>query len=159
LVEHQIEYFIQKELFTWQWWFLLALSILPWVLWLVIRDKQRQGKLLLGGISVGLIAVIADVTGSQAGFWFYCIKLIPSIPPLLPYDLSLMPVSFMLIQQYTKKRWQRYMVFAIFSVGTAFLIEPVLELMKVYTHVSWKHYYSVPVYFAIMWMGSKMYDL
>lgn len=36
-------------LFTWQWWFGIALFIVPWIIWFILRNKESTGRLLLGG--------------------------------------------------------------------------------------------------------------
>ena len=112
----QVDHFIKNELFTWQWWLLLGLTIIPWVIWIIFRDRNRQARLLFGGIVAALITLILDMIGIQAGIWRYGIKLIPSLPPLFPFDLALMPVSYMMMQQFTKSLNQFILIAFLLSV-------------------------------------------
>jgi hypothetical protein len=156
LTHEQTSFFQQYELFTWQWWLLLALTLLPWVLWFMIRNREIQARLLLGGFFAGLTALVLDMIGTQAGLWRYGIKLVPSLPPLIPYDLALMPVSYMILQQISKTK-QKFIIYAVvLSAATAFAVEPILKHIHVYYPTNWKSLYSFPIYFLIYCAAFKI---
>jgi hypothetical protein len=35
--------------FSWRWWLAVALSIVPWILWIKIKSKNNTGRLLFVG--------------------------------------------------------------------------------------------------------------
>ncbi|WP_166238297.1 CBO0543 family protein [Paenibacillus turpanensis] len=156
LVRGQVIYYREHELFTWQWWFLIALTIVPWLLWFLVRRKDIQARLLLGGLFSALIALVLDLIGSQFGVWRYGIKAVPSVPPLIPYDLTLIPVTYMLVRQYCKSDAVFVRGTLVLSAGAAFVFEPILEYINVYHSHYWEHYFSFPIYFLIYMSANKI---
>lgn len=49
---------ITYSLFTWRWWLTVALTILPWVIWIIIRKKESTARLLLAGLTVMVISAL-----------------------------------------------------------------------------------------------------
>jgi hypothetical protein len=156
LVRKQVEYFITHELFTWQWWLLIAMTIVPWFFWYQFRNIECQRRLLFGGLFVGLVSLIADMIGTQAGIWRYGIKAIPSLPPLIPFDLAIMPVEYMVIQQIAKNQKQFLLIALGVAAANAFIAEPILKWIDVYKPHDWQRIYSFPLYFLIFWFTSKL---
>ncbi len=63
--------------FTWHWWLDVGLSVLPWVLWLIVRDRKRQHSLFYAGLFAMLVAVMLDKVGvSQAGWKYNSLLLV-----------------------------------------------------------------------------------
>jgi hypothetical protein len=42
-------------LFTWQWWLSLALTVFPWILWVLLRKKSSTFRLLFSAFFVIII--------------------------------------------------------------------------------------------------------
>ncbi|WP_394237061.1 hypothetical protein [Niallia oryzisoli] len=32
-------------LFTWQWWIALAMIVLPWTIWFILRDRESSARI------------------------------------------------------------------------------------------------------------------
>lgn len=141
------QYWTAHNLFTWQWWLLIVLSIVPWLVWWKLVNKQRMIEIALFGAFVALLASILDVIGTNVLFWGYPQQpLWFLIPPLLPIDLTIMPVEHMLLYEYFP-RWKGFILaLIVVAVISAFLLEPLFSLCGLYKLYSWQYAYSVPIY-------------
>jgi hypothetical protein len=120
--------------FTWRWWFELALAVLPWVIWIKIRDKDNSVRLLFVGLVVAIITNTMDMIGVCMGMWYYDYKIIPMTVIYIPWDYSLFPVSMMLLLQYKPK--VNIFIKAIgFAAICAFVFEPLFSWMDLYVRL------------------------
>lgn len=103
LKEASLERWIHNDLFTWKWWMLVAASIIPWVIWWKVVDKNRISNLFMYGLCFSVIAVILDELGTSFMLWGYLDMIFPIISPLFPADTTIIPVCFMLVYQYFPK--------------------------------------------------------
>ncbi|MBP1930110.1 CBO0543 family protein [Ammoniphilus resinae] len=143
-----LEYWYEHAFLTWQWWVLLILTLLFWILWYKFVDKKRIHLVLNFGLIIGIIAFIFDMVGINHMAWGYPIRLYWAfIPPLLPFDLTYIPVSFMLIYQKYGHSWRKFMIGSLLVSGVfSFVAEPILTWMGIYQMYNWRHIYSFPIY-------------
>lgn len=158
--ELSLEHWLKAELFTLSWWLSAGLVILPWIIWWKIANKKRIFEMIGYGLFIIIIASFIDVIGSEAVFWNYPIRFLPITPRLFPFDFVIAPTIFMSIYQYFPK-WKTYiMVSTVVSTVLAFIVEPLLVVLKLYELYSWKYMYSFPIYLgaAIIskWLVSKL---
>lgn len=146
----------EKMVFTWPWWFDVALAVLPWVLWFIVRDRKRQHSLLYAGLFIMIIATLLDMAGVSQDGWKYNSLLLPYFPQFLPWDLTVFPVTAMLFYQYFPKL-KSWIKGAAFAVIAAYVIEPVFVLLGIYEPSSWEHHYSLVVYYVIFMLGYWLY--
>lgn len=139
---------IQDILFTWQWWLLLAMTVLPWVFWIFYHKKDSANRLLFAGFFVIIVSHFLDAVGSTYGLWSYTARLIPLMPPYLPWDTSLLPVVVMTMIQFRPKI-SPYIKAAVFAALSSFVMEPLAIWLNLYWPTHWKHIYSFPIFFAI----------
>lgn len=138
----------------WRWWLSLAILILPWVVWFVLRKKESTDRLLYAGLFVYFITTVLDSIGVPFGLWVYIVTPLPYIHSFyLPWDLSCFPVFTMLLIQY-KPNVSPYIKAIIFAVASAFIAEPFFAWIKIYNPVNWKYIYGIPLYFAIYLMAN-----
>ncbi|MGI6453054.1 MAG: CBO0543 family protein [Syntrophomonadaceae bacterium] len=147
-------------LFEWQWWVLLATLIIPLVIWWKLVDKDRFFQIAFFGFLAFLIALETDMLGHQLGLWHYPHRLVFIGPRLMEIDISLFPVTYMLVYQYFQS-WKRYLIAAaIVTLTFSFVGEPLLVYMGIYELITWKHWYSLPIYFLIFvflkWFVDKL---
>ena len=121
-------YDIWKEqvLFTFEWWIVFALVVIPWTIWIILHKRQSRSRLLFAAFFVIIVACWLDFTGSANGLWYYPMEVIPTIPAYIMWDISLMPVVIMLLLQYTNK-YNPLLIGALFSCIVSFLAEPLFE--------------------------------
>src|SRR5690606_1394136 len=79
---------VEKMVFTWHWWLGAALAVLPWVVWLIVRDRKNQHSLLYGALFTMLAAMLLDTAGVSQDGWNYNSLLLPFFPQYLPWDLT-----------------------------------------------------------------------
>ena len=147
----QYDYWLHHDLFQWQWWFLLIMTIIPWIAWWKLVDKRKLVEILLFGLIVMIIAIFFDLIVSNHMLWGYPHRIHWSLHPiLLPYDITFIPVIYMII-------YQRYPNWINFTIGMVLLsavfswiAEPLLEWMGLYQKYTWKAIYSFPNY---IWIG------
>jgi hypothetical protein len=143
---------LTQVIFTWHWWVDVALAILPWVLWRMVRRKELSSRLLFAGLTTALIATYLDVIGMSQGLWTYNTWVLPLMPEYLPWDLSVMPVMAMLFYQF-KPRINPWIKSVVFGVLGAFVSEPIFEWLEIYQRLNWELYYSFPIYIVVYMIG------
>ncbi|NHM32056.1 hypothetical protein [Neobacillus terrae] len=85
------EHWLHNDLFTWRWWLLLLLTIVPWIIWWRLVDKKRVAEILLYGTLIAILAILLDNIGTDLIWWGYPTKLFQMFPPLVPADITVVP--------------------------------------------------------------------
>ncbi|WP_145947246.1 CBO0543 family protein [Paenibacillus sp. Y412MC10] len=141
-------YYYGHDLFSIQWWLLLVLLIVPWIVWWKMVDKSRLKDILLYGFALTIIIVLLDDIGRGLGLWSYPHQVFRLIPRLSSIDYSVLPVIHMLIYQYFRS-WKSFFVAnVILALGAAFIAEPLFVWIDIYDMDHWKSIYSFPLYIA-----------
>ncbi|WP_391563896.1 CBO0543 family protein [Paenibacillus cremeus] len=149
------EYWLENAFLTWQWWLLLITVICSWVVWWKVVDKRRIHLILNFGFLYGIISLILDMVGMNHLLWAYPIRLYWAfIPPLLPFDLSYLPIIFMLVyQRYGRKSTTKVLIaFTITSAIISFVVEPFFHWIGIYEMYKWKYIYSFPIYITLAFL-------
>ncbi|MGP4039268.1 hypothetical protein ACTWP4_05065 [Gracilibacillus sp. D59] len=60
LADYRKQYWIEHDLFTWQWWLLLLVFIIPWIIWYKVIPKDKKAEVLSYGLSLGLLTSQLD---------------------------------------------------------------------------------------------------
>lgn len=161
LIDLKIRFWIQYDVFTLHWWILLAASILPWIVWWKLADRNKFNFLIPCGLLWMIISTILDDIGIAMGLWEYPQELFSFIPPLFPADMTILPVTFMLIYQYFPRGRSLFVMTSITAISFAFIIEPIFMLFNLYRPSSnWKHIYTMIVLiilsYFIKWSAHKL---
>ncbi|QBP40235.1 CBO0543 family protein [Paenisporosarcina antarctica] len=160
LFEINYTFWIEHVLFSFNWWFLIIITILPWGIWWRFVDKKRIIEISLMGTLVMITSVFLDVVGTSFLLWGYAYKDIQMIPLLSAVDITILPIVYMFVYQIFSK-WKSYLFSLIVAAtGAAFIVEQLFERMDIYQLYSWKHIYSFFIYIAIgivfKWLIQKM---
>ncbi|WP_336773912.1 CBO0543 family protein [Paenibacillus sp. MMO-58] len=134
--------------FSGLWWLGVILSVMPWVLWILLRNKQSTDRNLYAGFLTTILALTLDVLGDQFGFWHYRFNVIPLIPTYFPWDVTLMPVGVMFLLQI-KPAVSPFLKALVFALLTSYAAEPFIHWLGIYQLIKWHHTYSVPIQFGI----------
>lgn len=132
----------------WRWWFGVALTIIPWILWIIFRKKESTNRLLFIGFFVILISSWLDIMGILFGLWSYYYKVAPFSPAFIPWDFTLLPVGIMFLLQI-KPKISPILKAIAFSVLSSFIAEPFFVWIGIYNPKNWKYIYSFPIILAI----------
>jgi len=147
---------ITQILFSWRWWINIAFTILPWVIWVKIRDKKDTVRLLFIGLVVMLITGTMDSIGLAYNVWHYDWQLLPLTSVFVPYDFSLFPVGIMLMLQFNPKI-NVYIKTVSFAFFTAFIFPLPFIWLDMYDRQSWKAWYSFIIYIPLYMFFNYIY--
>jgi hypothetical protein len=149
LTSDTFQHWLNHDFLSPQWWFLVALFLLPWVLWWILLRKEHAREILLVGTIIAIITITLDEAGYGLSFWYYQKLLIPLFPRQTALDYSAIPVGYMLLYQYCRT-WKNYMIAAVILASLAgFVLEPLFVRCEFYDLLRWKYYYSSPIYIAM----------
>ncbi|MCS0787829.1 hypothetical protein NX021_06560 [Cytobacillus firmus] len=149
------EHWLKEDLFSFNWWLLLAASILPFFIWWRLVDKGRFFEILVFGLLCAIFACFFDVVGLNFLLWGYPDKLFHFIPPLVPADFVVIPISGMLIYQYFNT-WKSYAAAAVgLGIMFAYIFEPLFSFLNMFVLINWKHTYSF-IGFIIFFLGVRL---
>ncbi|MBO1515585.1 CBO0543 family protein [Metabacillus bambusae] len=148
-VKLDIQGWLKDEVFTWNWWVLLALLIIPWLIWFKYADRRRMLEILLFGALVVIITTSLDTVGNEIGLWVYPTQLIPLSNEAIEFDHSIVAVGFMLLYQYFRT-WKTFVIALIFMAAIfSFIGEPLCHLLEAVLYIKWSYFYSFVYYITI----------
>jgi hypothetical protein len=143
-------------LFTWQWWIALAMIIVPWIIWMIFRDRKSSARLFSAGLLVMVIAESLDAIGVSFGKWAYPVKVIPVATVSFSYRLSVLPVFSMLLLQF-KPQLNPYIKAIFFGAAGAYAGLPILAILDLYKKIDWSLNYSF-VILSLMYLLSHWFS-
>jgi hypothetical protein len=148
-IQFQIQHWLKHELFTPQFWLLIIILIIPWLLWWRWVDKKRLLEIIIYGLIMSTLVTILDELGCQLNLWEYRYDIEPLFPRFIPMNCTLLPVLYMLIYQYFSE-WKSYLIanMALAAIFT-FVGEPLLKVINIYVLLKWEHIYSFPIYILL----------
>ncbi|MCI3919669.1 hypothetical protein MO973_05410 [Paenibacillus sp. TRM 82003] len=155
----KLQYWLEHDLFKPHWWFLLAASIIPWIIWWY--KGKRQPELITHLLLWMIVSSLLDELGVSLHLWEYPKSLIALMPPLLPADLSVIPISFTFIYQYFPRGKSYFIGVVVLSAIFSFVIEPVFEMLHLFNmNLIWGHFYSfaafIPTAYLVRWLTEKI---
>ena len=139
---------ITNIVFSWRWWLSVALSIVPWILWIKIKDNCDTPRLLFVGLVVAIISNVLDNIGSFYNLWHYDWNVMPFLPVFFPWDFTLFPVLVMTLLQF-KPKMNKYIKASAFSFTCSFIFEPFFSWISMYHIVRWEYWYSFIIYIPL----------
>ena len=148
LIDKKIQIWTNYVLFSGLWWMGICLSIIPWIIWFVIRKRDSTDRLLYTAFYIMAIAVISDILGDQLGLWHYRYHVIPVLPTYFPWDITLMPLTVIILLQVKPhvNPWFKAIFFALLA---SYVGEPIFDWLGVYEPINWRYSYSVPIQIII----------
>ena len=143
------ESWLNDIVFTWHWWLLAALAVIPWLVWWKVVDRRRIFEIMTYGFLVMIASSLFDAVGVEFDFWEYHYQFIPLLDVFIVYDISVIPVIYMLVYQYFHT-WKSF-IFSnlVVSFIFSFVSEPILVGLNYHQFLKWEYYYSFPVFLAM----------
>lgn len=158
LTKLRVDYWYSNSFMSIEWFCLLAILIISWLIGLKLLNKKKSTAVILFGLLMILIFDFLDQLGVMFNLWDYRIEIAPLPTGLLAINYAFAPVSSMLIYQYFPD-WKRFLLYSILlSLAGSAIIEPLLEVYKIYIIINWEHYYSFPIYIAITAIDKTIVD-
>lgn len=146
--QESLDNWLQHSVFKWQWWLGVFIAIVPWIVWIFIRDKKSTNRLLYVGFFAMIFAFTLDTIGITFGLWFYQYRTFPVIHIFFPWDFTLIPLSIMILLQIKPHSYLliKTLFFAAFS---AYIAEPIFHWLDIFYPVNWKYTYSFILYIIL----------
>jgi hypothetical protein len=149
LLKVNYQYWYLYNLFSFGWWFLLAVILVSYIIWWVLVDKRRIIEVLTFGLSINAISSLLDLLGTQFMLWGYPNMLMPTAPPLVEINYGVLPVAYSLLYQFYPT-WKSFIIaITIMALVFSFVFEPILVWMKIYEMHHWTYIYSFPIYLVL----------
>jgi hypothetical protein len=138
-----IDYWKDFALYTsLEYWMMVAILLVPLLILFFKIDKNKIFLVGFFGYSIHVIFAYVDSYGKHSGLWNYPFPIIPALPGLA-IDSSLVPVTFMLVYQWTLNNKKNYYVYSIITaVIFSFIIKPLLVelgLFRMYGNINYLH--------------------
>lgn len=129
---------------SWQFWVNMLFLLIPLIiLWFKI-DRKHAFFYGYYGYSVHILSSYIDAYSTLRGHWEYPYKAFPLFPVSLSLDTSLIPVTYMLVYQWTKHRKKNYYVtLIILSAIFAFIFKPILSYFDLFQLANGKTYFHL----------------
>lgn len=132
----------QQSFLTFKWWFIVVAIAVAYAIWWKLADKRRIIELLLYGSFIAVTRVIFDNWGISSGRWTYVVDLVPIGQSLFLNDLTIIPLSLMLVYQYSSG-WLTFVILVAVVQGvTSFLLWPLLITLGILKLHAWQLYQS-----------------
>lgn len=144
------QHWITEELFSFGWLVSVGALIVAYGIWLILVDKSRiKDLLLLGSLCAVAFAVIDTVLVGFLGLWSFKIRLFPFQPPLFIVGLTMGPIMYMLVFQYTSS-WRNFFLWN--GIGCAvivFGVLPVYSLLGIFQLYKWNWVFHYLLFFSV----------
>jgi hypothetical protein len=119
------KHWVSQEIFTFPWFFNIAFLLTLYIVWVKLADKKRLRELLLFGSLLAVASMLVDIIAVTIGLWEYRIRLFPLSPAPFPFDLTVVPIFYMLVMQYTST-WRGYLIGTVLAaVAFSFIVIPI----------------------------------
>ncbi|ARU62124.1 hypothetical protein CBW65_14800 [Tumebacillus avium] len=153
LATQDIHHWSHYVFLTYRWWILVGILTIPWIIWILVSDRKKDGNLLPNALFIMIVSSLLDTIGSTLTLWGYPYELVPLLPRAIAFDLGLLPVAYMMVCKYFTSTKSFAWALLIVSFVFAFIGEPIVVALGMYEPYSWKFYYSFPIYFLIGCLG------
>lgn len=142
---------------TWQFWFHVVIFLAPLVILFFTIDWKRALQLGFFGFNVHVWFGYFDAFGTSQALWTYPYKMIPFIPNSAGLDASLVPVSFILVYQWTIHKKKNYYLYTlILSLVLSFILKPILVMHHLFKFNSWVNYFHLFLTYIVILVLSKV---
>jgi len=157
LTKLQIDYWKSfSDYTTWQFWVIVIMMIASLVVLFLLVD--RRNLLLIGffGLNYHVWFHYVNAIGIRLGLWEYPYQLIPFLPSFA-LDAALVPVSYMLIYQWTMNHGKNvYFYSVLLSAFFAFIFKPILVSLDFFHMYKGVNYFYLFIFYILFFIISKL---
>lgn len=138
-----------KVLFSNQWWVIISIIVISYVIWWILADKKRLSQLLLYGSLVSVGRIVFDIVGTNMVLWSYNVRESPFMPSPFLHNLTISPLAYMLLYQYTSS-WRSFLIWNMIITGAySFIVLPILASLKMLELFNWNYIFAFIAVFFI----------
>lgn len=155
--QFQMEYWKSFSDFgIWQFWVVILMLIAPLIVLFISIDKSKM--LLLGffGFNYHIWFAYANSIGINLGFWEYPYQIVPFLAGFA-LDASFIPVSFMLLYQWTLNHKKNiYLYSVLLSAIFAFVLKPIMVNLHFFHMFKGVNYVHLFIFYVAFFIISKL---
>jgi hypothetical protein len=142
---------------TWQFWFHVTMLVVPLVILYFAMNWKRALQLGFYGFNIHVWFGYFDEFGTTQALWTYPHKLVPFISHSFGLDSSLVPVSFILVYQWTIKHNKNYYLYTLLlSLFLSFILKPIFVMHHLFQFNSWANYFHLFLTYIVIITLSKV---
>ncbi|WP_307437260.1 CBO0543 family protein [Bacillus sp. V2I10] len=148
---HQLEmdYWINHDLFSFQWWAILIMNAIFLILFILLIDRQRILLITLAFMISYVINNIFDDIGEYFQLWSHPHQLVQFLSPVATVEFIIVP-SIMALMYQMFSRWKFFLIVDfIVSLIISFIVQPIFVYLNIYKLHNWTYFYSLLVLFVI----------
>ena len=137
---------------TWQFWAILLMLVIPLIIVVFAIDKRHAFHIGFFGFNIHSWTTYSDAISVRSGFATYPYQAIPIMPVNFALDASLIPVSFMLLYQWSLKHNKNFFLYGVILCAIySFLFKPLLvSLDLLQLHKGMNYFYIFLNYLLIL---------
>lgn len=135
-------------LFTWKWWLVVCLSVIPWFLTFFFLKKEKRKQYFISSIILMVITSFLDISGLTYDLWRYYVTPMPILGGFFPWNFSIIPIFF-IISYEVFSNLSPMVKSVIVALMYAYIGEPIADFLGLTRHHQWRHTYSVPIYIGL----------
>ncbi|MDD9265736.1 CBO0543 family protein [Paenibacillus sp. GCM10023248] len=146
---------------TWQFWFNLALLLLPLVVLWFALDRKKALQIGFYGFSIHMMATYIHMFGERNYIWAFPYKIVPYLPTSITLDASFNPIVLMLVYQWTLNHKKNYYLYsAIMCALFSFVFKPLLSVFDLFhLYGRMNYFYLFLLYFLVTILAKLITDL
>jgi PAS domain S-box-containing protein len=146
--EMNLDFWLNHVLFSWKWWMVVGLTILPWVLFFYFFKKEKRKQYFISALILMISSSFLDIAGLSYDLWRYYVKAVPVMGGFFPWNFSIIPFFYMISFEIFPE-WPKVVKAIMVALLFAYIGEPIMDYIGFTSHHDWKHSYSIPFYFAL----------
>ncbi len=141
-----------QNITTITYWGIVTFIIFYYVVWYRLADKRRLVDLLLYGSLFTVVRSLIDLAGVTSGLWVYKVRILALSPSVFLQDWTIMPLTYMLVQQYSSN-WRQFFLWNAVGTGfISFVIMPILTNLDILVFMHWNYIYT----FLVMYIAATL---
>ena len=150
------EFWYTHSFLSYQWWAMIFITIIPWFIWWKFVDKKRLLEILFFGLLIMFIAVLVAPIKQNLNLWQFVHSIHWSLStPLYPYEITILPATYMFIYQFSKN-WTSYVLGTfLLSCFIAFILIPVFIQLNFILLISYRVQFIALIYLLIISLLSR----
>ncbi|MCY9660153.1 hypothetical protein P5G65_03715 [Paenibacillus chondroitinus] len=155
----EFDYWLHQDVFSFQWWVIVIVNLVVFVLLLIAMDRKRTLSTVLAFMTAFIIVGAVDQIGKFFDLWRYPHQLIPFTENLNAVDFFVVPCIFAYLYQRFSS-WKSFLIAGIVaSLVISFIGEPIFVSLGMYQLMRWSYWQSFIVLVPIAILIKGFVDL
>ncbi len=152
-----VDYWRDHALYTsLEYWIMVALLVVPLIFLVFKIDKSKIFLIGFYGYSIHVLAAYIDIFAINSGKWNYPFPLVPFLPSI-SIDSSIVPVTFMLVYQWTLNHKKNFYVFSFLTaVFFSLVFKPILAELGMFRMYGNMNYFYLLIIYVLGFIAAKI---